>query len=77
MSEDRSMEELLRESQRGDRNAFGDLVSRFRGDLDAFVQSRLSPTLRERLDPEDVVQDTMVRALRFVLSARGSVVSAT
>ncbi len=62
MSEIQSVEELVRESQGGNRGAFDQLASTHREELTAFVISRLGPALKGRLEPEDIIQDTFLKA---------------
>ncbi len=63
---DESTEDLLRNAGSGDRVAFGRLAERFSDRLRNLVQSRLGPALREDLDVDDVVQDTLRCALEGI-----------
>jgi RNA polymerase sigma-70 factor (ECF subfamily) len=56
--------ELLRQARAGDRQAFERLFARYRDYLRQVVQLRLSPRLRPRVDPSDVVQETQLEAFR-------------
>lgn len=66
MSESRAIEELVRECQRGNRDAFDKLASRYRSELWAFVTARLGPAVKGRLEPEDIVQDTFLKAFQGI-----------
>jgi RNA polymerase sigma-70 factor (ECF subfamily) len=57
-------EELLRRAGRGDRPARGALLQRHRGRLRRMVALRLDPRLAARVDPSDVVQETLAEADR-------------
>jgi RNA polymerase sigma-70 factor (ECF subfamily) len=54
----------LDQVQAGDREALDRLLTRFRPDLQAFVQLRLDPQLRARVDASDVVQETQLEVVR-------------
>jgi DNA-directed RNA polymerase specialized sigma24 family protein len=56
MSSPESSESLLVRAQAGDRGAFGELVARVRGRLEAVVRSRMGAEVRGRVEPDDVVQ---------------------
>jgi RNA polymerase sigma-70 factor (ECF subfamily) len=56
--------DLLRQADAGDRQAFDRLFARHRPTLRRFVELRLDPRVRTRVDPSDVVQDTQLEALR-------------
>src|SRR5262245_39565819 len=57
-------DELLRRSAAGDRAARGALLQRHRGRLRRMVAVRLDARLGARLDPSDVVQETLAEADR-------------
>jgi RNA polymerase sigma-70 factor, ECF subfamily len=57
-------EELLRRAGAGDRNARGALLQRHRGRLRRMVAVRMDPRLAARVDPSDVVQETLAEADR-------------
>jgi RNA polymerase sigma-70 factor (ECF subfamily) len=57
-------EELLRRAGQGDRRARGALLERHRGRLRRMVALRLDPRLAARVDPSDVVQETLAEADR-------------
>jgi RNA polymerase sigma-70 factor (ECF subfamily) len=56
-------EELVRRAREGDREAFEALSIRFAPDLRRAIAARVGMALRERLDPEDVLQEAFLRAL--------------
>lgn len=53
---------MLLRIKSGDINAFAELFSQFKPRLWRFVNLRLHPRLRGRVDPEDVLQDAWLRA---------------
>lgn len=64
-SQDR-IQALIEEAKAGSREAFDELAQVYRERLRALVYSRLGPVLRERLEVEDVVQETFLKAFRSV-----------
>ena len=58
-----SPRELIRKAQQGDREAFGELARIYRPRLKALVRSRMGQALQKVLEPEDIVQETLARAL--------------
>ena len=63
MKED-STQDLVARAQRGDRKAFEQLVARHQEELQGFVESRLGTALKGRIESEDVVQETLLKAFR-------------
>jgi RNA polymerase sigma-70 factor (ECF subfamily) len=55
---------LLGRVAQGDRQALGDLLQRYRPRLHAFVEARLDPRVRGRVDPSDVVQEVQLEVAR-------------
>jgi len=55
---------LLEKAGAGDRRAFDRLLARHRPDLRQFVELRIDPRMRARLDPSDVVQETQLEVVR-------------
>jgi RNA polymerase sigma-70 factor (ECF subfamily) len=55
---------LLGQVRAGDRRAFDRLFAGHRPYLRRFVDLRLDPRLRQRVDPSDVVQETHLEAIR-------------
>jgi RNA polymerase sigma-70 factor (ECF subfamily) len=62
--DDAETQELLRQVQCGNRQAFEQLFARHRPELRQFVDLRLDPRLRARVDASDVVQETQMEAFR-------------
>ncbi|MBI4603900.1 MAG: sigma-70 family RNA polymerase sigma factor [Planctomycetes bacterium] len=57
------IDDLARSAREGDRQAFGQLLERFRSRLESWVRIRMGRGVRKALDVEDVVQETLLRAL--------------
>lgn len=55
--------DLVKRAQNGDLQAFAELFEPLRSRLLANIRTRLSPAIKQRIDPEDVLQDTYVRSL--------------
>jgi RNA polymerase sigma-70 factor (ECF subfamily) len=55
---------LLDQVRAGSRPALEQLLERYRPDLQAFIDVRLDPRLRARVDPSDIVQDAQVEVVR-------------
>ncbi len=55
---------LLQEARAGDRRALDELLSRNEAFLRRFIESRLEPQLRARVDSSDVVQEVWLEAFR-------------
>lgn len=55
-------DELVRRAGHGDASATHELLDRYRGRLAQMVETRLDPRVRGRIDPSDVVQETLVAA---------------
>jgi RNA polymerase sigma-70 factor (ECF subfamily) len=53
---------LLQQAGTGDRQAFEQLLARYRPGLRAFIELRLGPDVRARVDPSDVVQEAQLEA---------------
>ncbi len=67
---------LVKKAQSGDQQAFQELMSQSRERLRTVIQMRLGKGLRLRLEADDLLQDTTIRALeaihRFVWQGEGS-----
>jgi RNA polymerase sigma-70 factor, ECF subfamily len=63
--------QLLTDARAGDRAAYDGLVARLEPRVRAFVLSRIHPEARPRLDLDEIVQDTFVRAYESLRSFRG------
>jgi RNA polymerase sigma-70 factor (ECF subfamily) len=62
--DDAETQSLLQQVQTGDRQALDQLLVKFQGYLHQFVELRLDPKLRSRVDPSDVVQEAQMEAVR-------------
>jgi RNA polymerase sigma-70 factor, ECF subfamily len=58
------IDELLGEASRGDVQAIRQLMEKHRGRLRKMIAARLDPRLAPRMDPSDVVQETLADAAR-------------
>ncbi len=58
--------ELLKNAREGDRGAWEALIDSSRDALEVHIRRRLGNHLRQRVDREDVFQETMTHALRSV-----------
>ena len=56
--------DLLRRAHAGESHAFEELFAAYRAYLRQFVELRLDPKLRSRVDPSDVVQEAQMEAAR-------------
>ncbi len=76
MPDETRVQDLVERAQSGDLQAFAELFEPLRPRLLASIRTRLSPAIRQRVDPEDVLQDTYVRGLhslsRFEWQGEGS-----
>jgi RNA polymerase sigma-70 factor, ECF subfamily len=57
-------QDLLRRAHAGESRAFDELFTAYRAYLRQFVELRLDPKLRSRVDPSDVVQEAQLEAAR-------------
>ncbi len=64
MAEESNELELIKRASNGDRAAFEGLVALHTQQLLTRIQKRIGPELREKLEPEDVLQETFLRAFR-------------
>ncbi len=63
MPDQTRVRDLVERARNGDPQAFAELFEHLRQHLLATIRRRLSPAIRQRVDPEDVLQDTFVRGL--------------
>lgn len=61
----------IRGAREGDRESFDSLIGDSRSALKAHAERRIGSYLRGRVDPEDVLQETYVRAWRSIAGFRG------
>ncbi len=66
MPDDTRTQDLLQRAKSGDADVFAELFESLRPQLLRIIHGKLSPTIRQRVDPEDVLQDTFVRASHSV-----------
>ncbi len=66
MSTADSTRALVRRAQRGDREAFGEIVERFRPRLENQVRSRLGSAVQAKIDIDDVLGETFTCALESI-----------
>ena len=66
MVEQDPTQELIERSQRGDKDAFGQLLEEHRARLLGFIRSHMSANLQKTLEPEDVLQDTLARSWEMI-----------
>ena len=73
---DETVETLLRRAKSGDRAAFEALSEQLRERLLGLARSRMSPRLQHKIEPEDIVQETFLRAFESIGAFRGTEASA-
>ena len=56
-------QEFVEKARLGDREALGTLLQRYRQRLEALIHLRLGPQLREKVEVEDVLQETYLNAI--------------
>lgn len=66
MTASESTADLVKRAGSGDRSAFDELIRRERQDLLSAIRSRMGSHLQGRVDPEDVLQDTALRAFTLI-----------
>jgi len=71
MTEEPSAKRRVRAARAGDREAFDQLVKGFRDRVLAFIRSRIPEGFREKLDPEEILQDALIRAFQAIRNFRG------
>ncbi len=78
MTDTQDEKHLVQRAQEGNTDAFGELFRLFRDHLLATIRTRTGEALATAVDPEDILQDTYVRALgsisRFEWRGEGSTV---
>ena len=66
MTTEPQVQELVKRAQTGDRAAFDQLAGSVTEAVLGNIRRRIGPALREKLDAEDVLQETFLRAFRSV-----------
>ena len=66
-----STQALITKAQGGDRVAFTRLVEKYEGFLEALVRRELGAELRQKVEAEDILQETLLRAFRSIHQFRG------
>lgn len=61
---------LARRAESGDRGAFDEILQACQGQLETWIKLRLGERLRRSVEPADIFQETMLRALRSAESFR-------
>ncbi len=67
-----SVEGLLEEARQGEADVFGDLLQLYRNYLTILASTQLDRRLRRRMNPSDLVQETMLAAHRDFQQFRGN-----
>jgi RNA polymerase sigma-70 factor (ECF subfamily) len=57
---------LVGKAQKGDPDAFAALIGKYERRLEALIHVRLGPSLRQRVEMEDVLQETYLNAFRSI-----------
>jgi RNA polymerase sigma-70 factor (ECF subfamily) len=71
MPDREATQSAIRKAREGDRGSFDSLIGCSRASLEAHVERRIGSYLRGRIDPEDVLQETCVRAWKSIAGFRG------
>ncbi len=66
MTKESQVQALVTRAQTGDRGAFDQLAVSVTDVVLAIIRRRVGPELREKLDAEDVLQETFLRAFRSI-----------
>lgn len=64
-------QDLIRRARSGDREAFDGLTRNHQGPLREVISVQLGPGLRSRVEVDDLLQDTLLRAFRSMEQFRG------
>ena len=57
---------LISKAQRGNREAFDELAQEHRERILSFIQTRLGDRLRQQFDPEDILQEALLKAFKSI-----------
>ncbi len=66
MTQETPTDALVKRSQSGDREAFEQLVDRYRSRLEKQVEARMGQGVKYKLDAADIVQETLIGALKSI-----------
>lgn len=72
MGSEQTPEALIRGARAGRREAFDQLAAGLSGRLRGLVQTRVGSFLRQTIEVDDVVQETLLRAFRSIARYRGN-----
>jgi RNA polymerase sigma-70 factor (ECF subfamily) len=72
MVEPADTQALVQRARRGDRVAFEELVAQVRSRLLGRIRSLVGPRLRQKVDPEDVLQEALLRGLESIARFAGT-----
>lgn len=73
---DASDQELIDRARRGEADAFSALVKRHQGPLRALIAIELGDGIRGRVEVDDLLQETLLRAFRSIASFEGNTAEA-
>lgn len=62
---------ILEKARTGDRSAFESLVAECRATIEGHVRTRIGTYLRDKVSPEDVLQEAYARAWKSIAGLRG------
>lgn len=62
--------DLVRKAQEGDPRAFGRLIERYRSRMETLIRLRMGTSLRRKVEPEDIFQETSLSAFRSLQEFR-------
>src|SRR5262245_30662182 len=71
MSGQRSRQELIQRARQGEREAFDVLAREHEGPLRSLISIQLGEGLRSRVEVDDLLQETLLRAFRSIEQFRG------
>jgi RNA polymerase sigma-70 factor (ECF subfamily) len=60
---------IIDQMRRGDQDALGTFIEQQRGVLSAFIQKRVGAHLRTKIEPDDILQEVGIEAIRALPSA--------
>lgn len=63
MPDRQRIEDLVHRARHGDQEAIAEVAAEFHDTLVDFAESRIGPSLRREIGPEDVAQDALLKAL--------------